>query len=93
MTKEDSEYHRKRGAEIVAQIQAARRGPGLTEEDWAQVWKAFDEQADFLEVEFQDEMAEKHGERGWYHLSKEQSWELQKKLIQKLVDNITKESK
>lgn len=27
MTKEDSEYHRKRGAEIVAQIQAARVNP------------------------------------------------------------------
>lgn len=91
MTKDDSDYHRKRGAEIVAQIQAARREPGLTEEEWAQVWKAFDEQADFLEVEFQDQMAEKHGERGWYHLSKEQSWELQKQLIQKLVDNALRE--
>lgn len=91
MTKDDSDYHRKRGAEIVAQIQAARREPGLTEEEWAQVWKAFDEQADFLEVEFQDQMAEKHGERGWYHLSKEQSWELQKQLIQKLVANALRE--
>ena len=40
MTKEDSEYHRKRGAEIVAQIQAAREAGAVFPADGS--WHKFE---------------------------------------------------
>ena len=57
----------------------------MTEDAWAQLWKEFEEKCDKLEHKYQLEMRKKHGE-GHYHMSHEEHWEMQKKLIQKLVE-------
>jgi hypothetical protein len=53
---------------------------------WAEVWAEFAEESDALEEVFQDEQTARYGPEGHYFMSDEAHWELQKKLIQKLVE-------
>jgi hypothetical protein len=52
--------------------------------NWEKFWGEFDELADQLESEFQDDMVAKHG-KGYYYLSDEERWNRQKKIIQSLI--------
>jgi len=64
----------------------------LTDKDWYEIWEKFAWDSDIeIPAQFQTEMAEKHGD-GHYFMDEDVRWNMQKDLIQEIVNAKLKES-
>jgi hypothetical protein len=77
------------------ELQAEKQEPrkewvGLTDDDWGQLWRDFEDACDELEVAYQEEAQKKYGE-GHYYISSENQWEYDKRTIRDLVEAKLKE--
>lgn len=58
----------------------------MTDKEWAEIWQDFAFKSEFiLDEEFQQEMVNRHGP-GHYYMDDDKTWNMQKDLIQKLVE-------
>jgi hypothetical protein len=57
----------------------------MDDKDWQDFWNAFDAETDKAEEWFQEENIKAHG-NGHYFMSSDELWEVQQKIIRKLVD-------
>lgn len=72
--------------ERLAQPEQETETQKLSDETWAALWEEFAEESEFTtDEEFQEEMVKKHG-KGHYYMDREEVWNRQKDLIQKLVN-------
>jgi len=95
------EYHRKRAQRWreEAYKQAGHPLPerewvGLTDKEWHDIWEQFawqhEDERHRRHEEFQNEMVAKHG-AGHYYMDEDEGWNIQKDMIQKLVEAKLKE--
>ena len=63
---------------------------GLTDKEWHDIWEEFasqhEDERSRRHDEFQKEMVAKHG-GGHYYMDEDEDWNIQKDMIQKLVEN------
>ena len=57
----------------------------MDDKDWQDFWNEFDAETDKAEEWFQEENIKAHG-NGHYFMSSDELWEVQQKIIRKLVD-------
>ena len=63
----------------------------MTDKEWAEIWQDFAFKSESIaNEEFQQEMVNKHGP-AYYYMDDDESWNRQKDLIQKLVEEKLKE--
>jgi hypothetical protein len=63
----------------------------LTDKDWYEIWEKFAWDSDIkIPEQFQTEMTKKHG-AGHYFIDEDTTWNMQKDLIQELVNAKLKE--